>query len=175
MAATQWWASEQPQAKLISIGTSCTYEEGGDLREENYLTGSPIDSLYTYAMTKRMLLVGQLSLSQQFGLKWLTVVASTVYGPGYEIGDKQLHFIFDVARKILNFKYRGEPVLLWGDGYQRREIVHVDDFVNETLMLNELAADNNRCPQILVGNDLSSEQAEVEQEGSPAKKLQKAV
>ncbi len=42
------------------------------------------------------------------------------------------------------------------------------------LLLNELAADTNRCPQILVGNDLSSDQTN-EVEGSPEKKLQKVV
>ncbi|MFT5452812.1 MAG: polyketide-type polyunsaturated fatty acid synthase PfaA, partial [Enterobacterales bacterium] len=41
------------------------------------------------------------------------------------------------------------------------------------LLLNELATTTNRCPQILVGNDLSSEQSA--EEGTPEKKLQKAV
>jgi len=36
------------------------------------------------------------------------------------------------------------------------------------LLLSELAADDNRCPQILVGNDLSKEQAPVEE--APVKK-----
>ena len=45
------------------------------------------------------------------------------------------------------------------------------------LMLNELAADSNRCPQILVGNDLSSDQSDSQSkyEGTPVKKLQQAV
>lgn len=147
----RWWATRQPQAKLISIGTSCTYEPGGDLREENYLVGTPIESLYTYAMTKRMLLIGQMSLSKQFGLNWLTVVASTLYGPDYHVGTKQMHFIFDLAWKILNFKYNGEPIILWGDGYQRRELVHVDDFVNEALQLNEMV--DNTVVNIGAGED----------------------
>ena len=41
---------------------------GRELVEENYLEGLPIDSLFTYAMTKRMLYVGLLALQQQFGL-----------------------------------------------------------------------------------------------------------
>ena len=146
-----WWSTRQPQAKLISIGTSCTYEEGGDLQEDNYLTGTPIESLYTYAMTKRMLLIGQMSLSKQFGLKWLTVVPSTLYGPDYHIGQKQMHFIFDLAWKIVSFKYKDEPIGLWGDGHQRRELVHVDDFVNETLALSEKV--DNTVVNIGAGED----------------------
>ena len=51
----QWWKNSQPQAKLISFGTSCSYPETGVLTEERYLCGSPVDGLYAYAMTKRML------------------------------------------------------------------------------------------------------------------------
>jgi GDP-L-fucose synthase len=130
-----WWASEQPQAKLISIGTSCAYAPEGPLREERYLEGAPIDSLYTYAMTKRMLYVGLRSIQKQFGLKHLTLVPSTLYGPGYHIDGRQLHFIFDLIVKILGGQTRGDPVVLWGDGYQRRELIHVQDFVQVALQL----------------------------------------
>lgn len=132
-----WWAARQPQAKLISIGTSCTYEVGRDLREENYLRGEPIADLYTYAMTKRMLLIGQMSLAKQFGMKYLTVVPSTLYGQGYHLDGKVPHFIFDLIRKILAYKHSGEQVVLWGDGTQRRELVLVDDFVSDMLALTD--------------------------------------
>jgi GDP-L-fucose synthase len=131
----EWWAGSQPKAKLISIGTSCAYAPDQPLREEHYLQGEPIESLYTYAMTKRMLFVGQSSLARQYGLKHLTVVPSTLYGPGYHADGRQLHFIFDLIRKILLGKRDGAPVVLWGDGLQRRELVHVDDFVRTLLRL----------------------------------------
>jgi GDP-L-fucose synthase len=124
-----WWAERQPQAKLVSIGTSCAYSPDLPLREAHYLEGQPIDSLFTYAMTKRMLLVGQRALAAQYGLTHLTVVPSTLYGPGYHSDGRQLHFIFDLIRKIVVGKLHGDPVVLWGDGFQRREVIHVDDFV----------------------------------------------
>lgn len=133
-----WWAEHQPQAKLVSIGTSCAYSPGLPLREEHYLEGEPIDSLYTYAMTKRMLLVGQRALAKQYGLKHLTVVPSTLYGPGYHADGRQLHFIFDLIRKIVLGQTEGAPVTLWGDGHQRRELIHVDDFVRAMLRLADL-------------------------------------
>ncbi|HUR46617.1 MAG TPA: NAD-dependent epimerase/dehydratase family protein [Candidatus Saccharimonadales bacterium] len=124
-----WWQQQQPQAKLISMGTSCAYAPELELTEENYLTGLPIESLFTYAMTKRMLYVGLRSLEKQYGLKHLTLVPSTLYGGGYHVDGRQMHFIFDLIRKILRGKLHDEPVILWGDGYQRRELVLVDDFV----------------------------------------------
>ncbi len=124
-----WWQRRQPQAKLISIGTSCAYAPDREMIEENYLTGIPIDSLFTYAMTKRMLYAGLLALRKQYALNYLYVVPSTLYGPGYHIDERQLHFIFDLIRKILRGKMHGEPVVLWGDGHQRREIIYIEDFV----------------------------------------------
>lgn len=148
-----WWAEHQPQAKLITIGTSCAYSLERPLREENYLEGHPIDSLYTYAMTKRMLWVGQGALAQQFGLKHLTVVPSTLYGPGYHTDGRQLHFVFDLIRKILRGRHYGEKVVLWGDGYQRRELIHVEDFV--TTMLHLADTVDNELVNIGGGEDHS--------------------
>jgi GDP-L-fucose synthase len=131
-----WWKERQPQAKLISMGTSCSYDPNLPLREENYLTGLPIESLFTYAMTKRMLYSGQLAFQKQFGMKWLTTVPSTLYGEGYHTDGRQMHFIFDLIRKIIAGKRRGDPVVLWGDGHQKRELVHVGDFVRLLLELD---------------------------------------
>lgn len=132
----QWWQRRQPQAKLVSIGTSCAYAPDRELVEENYLEGQPIDSLFTYAYTKRMLYVGQRALHKQYGMRYLTVVPSTLYGPGYHTDGRQMHFIFDLIRKILRGKLFDEPVVLWGDGHQRRELVFIDDFVSVLLRLD---------------------------------------
>ena len=125
----QWWCAKQSQAKLIFIGSSCVYAPNGSFKEEEYMTGEPIDSLYTYAMTKRMLYQGAKALSQQYGLKYICAVPSTLYGSGYHTDGRQMHFIFDLIRKIIRGKELGEKVVLWGDGYQKREVVLVNDFI----------------------------------------------
>lgn len=130
-----WWANSQPQAKMVAMGTSCAYAPDGPLVEDRYLDGRPIDSLFTYAMTKRMLYVGLQSLAQQFGLRYLCLVPSTLYGPGYHTDGRQMHFIFDLIRKILAAKYLGERVVLWGDGHQARELVYLDDFIEAAVSL----------------------------------------
>lgn len=130
-----WWHNSQPQAKMIAIGTSCCYEPGTPHREENFLRGEPTESLYTYAMTKRMLLVGLKSLAQQFGHRYLLVVPSTLYGADYHLDGRQMHFIFDLLRKIVDGKVKGSPVVLWGDGNQKRELIHVNSFVSAAVQL----------------------------------------
>lgn len=142
-----WWQRRQPQAKLISIGTSCAYAPGAALREDDYMRGEPIESLYTYAMTKRMLYAGQLALQKQFNLRHLTLVPSTLYGPGYHTDGRQMHFIFDLIRKIIRGKEHGEPVVLWGDGHQRRELVYLADFV----ALAQILADSRDNDLINIG------------------------
>lgn len=130
-----WWQARQPQAKLVAMGTSCAYAPGRELAEENYLEGRPIESLFTYAMTKRMLYVGMQSLARQFGLRYLCLVPSTLYGPGYHTDGRQMHFIFDLIRKILYARRGGPSPVLWGDGHQKRELVFIDDFVDAMLRL----------------------------------------
>ncbi len=130
-----WWQSWQPQAKLVSIGTSCSYDPSLEMAEENYLAGTPIDSLFAYAYTKRMLHAGKLALHRQYGLSYLTVVPSTLYGPGYHTDGRQMHFIFDLIRKIIRGRLYDEPVVLWGDGHQSRELIYIDDFVQILLQL----------------------------------------
>ena len=132
-----WWHTRQPQAKMITMGTSCAYAPETKLVEENYLDGMPIESLFTYAMTKRMLYAGLLALHKQFGHTYLHLVPSTLYGPDYHTDERQLHFIFDLIRKIIRGKLLGEPVVLWGDGHQKRELVYIEDFVHIALRLTD--------------------------------------
>lgn len=132
-----WWQKFQPQAKMIAMGSSCCYAPESDLREENFMKGEPIDSLFTYAMTKRMLYAGLLALNRQYGLNYLCLVPSTLYGPGYHLAGRQMHFIFDMIRKIVDARQGGGQVVLWGDGYQKRELIYMDDFLDAMLYLSE--------------------------------------
>lgn len=132
-----WWVEKQPQAKMIAMGTSCSYDPVSFLTEEEYLAGVPIDSLFTYAMTKRMLLTGLIAIQKQFGLDYLYLIPSTLYGSGYHEDGRQMHFIFDLVRKILRGSLFNEPVTLWGNGEQKRELIHVMDFVGAMLKLTE--------------------------------------
>jgi GDP-L-fucose synthase len=133
-----YWVKKQPQAKMICMGTSCSYTPEIFMAEENYLLGQPEPSLYTYAMTKRMLLVGLQSIQKEYGLKWLYFVPSTLYGPDFELDDN--HFIFDFIRNCYNAKYNNEDFIVWGDGEQRRELIYVGDAVDA--MINLLEEEN---------------------------------
>lgn len=148
-----WWLKNQPQAKMIAMGTSCSYDPNMPHIEENYLLGKPIDSLFTYAMTKRMLLTGLMALNKQYSLNYLYLIPSTLYGADYHLDGRQMHFIFDLIRKILKGKFLSEKVILWGDGNQKRELVYVNDFVD--IMLKLTQKENNTIINIGSGIDFS--------------------
>lgn len=132
-----WWQKAQPQAKLVCIGSSCAYPPDRPLVEDNYLEGLPTESLFSYAMTKRMLYAGLIAINRQYSLKYLCIVPSTLFGPGYHTDHRQMHFIFDLMRKILMGKLYNAPVVLWGDGYQKRELIYLSDFIKILVALSE--------------------------------------
>lgn len=122
-----WWRAQQPTATMVAMGTSCAYPPELTLKEANYMVGEPDRDLYTYAMTKRMLYQGLLAMNDQFEMSYRYLIPSTLYGPGFDQDDS--HFIFDLVRKIVRGHQLGEPVVLWGDGSQIRELMYVSDAV----------------------------------------------
>lgn len=129
-----YWKSIQPHAKLICFGTSCSYGPSElPMNEKEYMSYEPDKDLYTYAMTKRMLLVGCQSLAEQYNLKYIYFIPSTLYGPDFDQNDS--HFIFDLIKKITAGKYENKVVELWGTGNQKRELVYIDDAINAFISL----------------------------------------
>ncbi|MEM6796245.1 MAG: NAD-dependent epimerase/dehydratase family protein [Acidobacteriota bacterium] len=125
-----FWADSQPAATLVSFGTSVAYSPSLEAHpEECYLAGEPSADYFGYAMAKRSLYAGGRALAEQHGLRFLHLVPSTLYGPGYHTDGRPLHFVYDLTRKILRGSRGEEEVVLWGDGHQRRELVYIDDAV----------------------------------------------
>ena len=143
----KYWREHQSQAKMIAMGTSCSYTPTMKMSEENYMIGEPDEGLYTYAMTKRMLLVGLNSYAEQYGLAFSYYIPSTLNGEDFDLNDS--HFIFDLIKKIYRGKHYGEDVILWGDGYQKRELIYVKDAIN--IMLNTLYLDRKLILNLGVG------------------------
>jgi len=146
----KYWNDKQRQAKMIAMGTSCSYSPELPLTEDNYLKGEPDEGLYTYAMTKRMLLVGLKSYAEQYGLKWLYFVPSTLYGPNFEESDN--HFIFDFIKNCYQAKYNHKKFIVWGDGTARRELIYVEDACDT---MTKLLGQNNEIFNLGAGEDHS--------------------
>jgi GDP-L-fucose synthase len=134
-----WWQANCAKAKMITFGTSVSYASEHDLVETKYMDGQPYDKFYAYAMCKRMLLTGLECLNKQFGMNYLYLIPSTIYGANYHTDERQKHFIYDLVQKIIRGKLYDEPVVLWGDGEQRRELIFIDNFIDIMLALNKVS------------------------------------
>jgi GDP-L-fucose synthase len=133
-----YWRNYQPQATMITMGTSCAYDPELPMNVDNYGCGNVDPNLYSYAMTKRMTHTGVVAFNDQYSMNYQTWIPTMLCGPEFELEDS--HFIFDLIRKIYNGKYFGDKVVLWGDGYQKREIMYVKDAVK--LMLDNIDKKN---------------------------------
>jgi len=150
----RYWYEEQKQAKFITFGSSCGYDDNIQKVEINYKKGGVETDYEVYGMVKRMLLIGLEALNKEFNMKYIYFIPSTIYGENYELTDK--HFIFDLIRKICDAKYTNiEPVVLWGDGEQRRELIYIHDAIN--IIINNSMSGNkiNELMNLSTGKDYS--------------------
>lgn len=123
-----YWSELQPQAKLITFGSSCGYDKNLLKTEDNYLKGEPEPGYEVYGNIKRNMLVGLKAFKQQYNMNYSYLIPSVFYGPEYDLHDK--HFIFDLIRKIVDAKNGGDKVVLWGTGEQTRELIYIKDAVD---------------------------------------------
>lgn len=141
-----YWQKYQTNAIMVTMGTSCAYPPELDLKEENYMVSEPDKDLYTYAMTKRMLYEGVKALNHQFGMNYSYLIPSTLYGRQFDPQDT--HFIFDLIKKIIVGKRNNKKVSLWGNGYQIRELI----YINDALDLINLSVNNCKNDLINLGS-----------------------
>ena len=123
-----YWRDFQPHAKMIAMGSSCMYSQKLKMLEENNLKGDVEEELFTYGMTKRMLLLGLINFSKEYNLKYLFFIPSVFYGPKYDLDDN--HFIFDFIRKINISKKKQKKVEFYGSGREKRDLIYIKDAVD---------------------------------------------
>ena len=133
------------QPLVATFGTSVSYSpDNPRLVEETYLVSNSDTNYIGYWAAKRHLLYGLQSLRKQYGMDYLYIVPSMIFGPGYDLKDIPWHFIYDIIFKLLHAKRSGTPAVLWGDGYQERELIYITDFVRfvESLLVSHVPVIN---------------------------------
>jgi nucleoside-diphosphate-sugar epimerase len=123
------WRHHQPQAKLISLGSSCVYPESDKPSPETaFRTGATHPSVRGYAMAKEMLIVGSEAYASQYGLRWLHCVLATVYGPGAHAEPHRSHFMAAlIARAVACQRAGSDEFEVWGSQGTVRDLLFVDD------------------------------------------------
>ncbi len=125
--------------RLIFLGSSCVYPRDAPqpLREEYLLTGPLEETNRPYALAKIAGLDLCRSLNREYGTTYLSLMPTNLYGPGDNFDRETGHLVPALIRRFHEAKMAPEPgneatglpspVVLWGTGAPRRELLHVDD------------------------------------------------
>ncbi len=125
--------------RLIFLGSSCIYprEALQPLKEEYLLTGPLEETNRPYAVAKIAGIELCRSLNREYGTHYLSLMPTNMYGPGDNFDLETSHLVPALIRKFHEGKTTGGPVVLWGTGRPKRELMHVDDLARAVCMFIE--------------------------------------
>ena len=119
--------------KFMFLGSSCIYPRNAEqpLKEEALLTGELEKTNESYAIAK----IAGLKLCQayrkQYGVDYISVMPTNLYGPGDNYHPKNSHVAAALIAKFHEAIQLGRNrIILWGTGKPLREFLHVDDLAD---------------------------------------------
>ena len=140
------WRRHQPQAKLSSTGSSCTYPESSEpLVEAQFGLGPTHPSVLGYGLAKQVLATGSAAYAAQYGLAFLHCVLATMFGPHDHKAPDRSHFVGALLERAAREKAAGATTFeVWGNPQTVREVLYVEDQIDAIL-----AADGSFSNEIL--------------------------
>jgi GDP-L-fucose synthase len=149
--------------RLIFLGSSCIYPglAPQPLKEEYLLTGPLEETNRAYALAKIAGIELCRSLNREYGTSYLSLMPTNMYGPGDNFDLETSHLVPALIRKFHEGKTAGAPVVLWGTGTPRRELMYVDDLARAVCMFMETGGWSN-VPDALVNIGTGKDQTIAE-------------
>ena len=126
--------------KLLFLGSSCIYPADAPqpMKESYLLTGALEQTNHAYAMAKLAGIEQIKAIREQYGLPYISVLPTNLYGPNDNFDLNTSHVIPAMIRKFHDAKINNSSsVELWGDGSPLREFMYVDDLADACLFLLE--------------------------------------
>lgn len=153
------WRLYQPQAKLISTGSSCAFPAlDRPIQETDFQTGPMHPSVRGYGLVKQMLAVGSETYASQYGLRYLHLLLATVYGPHDHKAPDRSHFMGGMIDRSVREKAEGKTEFtVWGDPNTVRDLLYVDDQLEAILAAD--AAFENRMLNCASGDPITIDAA----------------
>lgn len=126
--------------KSLYLGSSCIYPKdcSQPMKEEYLMTGPLEPTNEGYALAK----IAGLKLAEfyynQYKMKTVCLMPCNIYGTGDHYDDENAHVLSSLISRIYNAKINDLPeVEVWGNGFPRREFIHVNDVVDAMLYFIE--------------------------------------
>jgi GDP-L-fucose synthase len=126
--------------KFVFLGSSCIYPRNcpQPIKEEYLMTGHLEESNSAYAIAKIAGVELVKSYRQQYGLDWISLMPTNLYGPRDNFNLAESHVLPALIRRFVEAEEIGSnEVTLWGTGAPLREFLHVDDLGSAVVMASE--------------------------------------
>jgi GDP-L-fucose synthase len=129
---------------IINPISNCAYP--GNLSvydEKDFWEGPPHESVFNYALSKRLFVALGKSFYEQYGISSYSVVLSNMYGPGDHFEEERSHALGALIKKIHVAKVaNNDSVEVWGTGKPVREWLYVEDGAKALVKSLEIAEGN---------------------------------
>ena len=150
-------AHEADVKKFVFLGSSCIYPRDCEqpIKEEYLMTGplETTNSAYAIAKIAGIELVN--SYRKQHGHNWISLMPTTLYGPGDNFDLHVSHVLPAFIRRFVDaVETNATSVTLWGSGAPLREFLHVDDLAQAVVLATQ-SYDSPIHLNIGTGKDLS--------------------
>jgi GDP-L-fucose synthase len=123
--------------RLLFLGSSCIYPKHAPqpIPEGALLTGPLEATNEAYAIAKIAGIVHVQSVRREYGLHWISVMPTNLYGPGDNFDPASSHVLPGLMRRLHEAASSGaREVVVWGTGRPRREFMHADDLARACVL-----------------------------------------
>tara|TARA_B100000900_G_scaffold100235_1_gene82890 strand:- start:13885 stop:14817 length:933 start_codon:yes stop_codon:yes gene_type:complete len=130
--------------KLINPISNCAYPGNIDYYEEkNFWNGKPHESVFNYALTRRLIVAMGEAYYSQHKLTSCNLVLSNMYGKHDHFDEARSHALGAILDKVYKAKINNEEsVTIWGTGNPIREWLYVEDGVKSLIKSIQLDEGN---------------------------------
>lgn len=115
--------------KFLWLGSTVAYPvSDAPMKEEQFLEGEPFEKYYFAGWTKRFTEILCRMYGERLQKKMTTVVLrpTNIYGPNDDFEFATSHVLPALIRRCVE---RWDPIEVWGDGSEVRDLIYVDDMV----------------------------------------------
>ncbi len=125
---------------LLCFLSTCVFPDNVSypLTEDKIHLGEPHFSNYPYAYAKRMADVQIRAYREQYGLNYISVIPTNIYGPNDNFSLEHGHVMPMLIHKLYNAQKNNTDFIVWGSGKPLREFI----FSKDIARLSEWAVDN---------------------------------
>lgn len=115
--------------RLVAFLSTCVFPDDVTypLSEDQIHLGPPHTSNDAYAYAKRMTDVQIRAYRQQYGLHYVSVIPTNIYGPNDLFDLENGHVVPSLIHRCYLARERGEDLEVWGSGKPLREFIYAED------------------------------------------------